>query len=357
VKDGTINYDREFLRKRTGALSQIAGIKRYSFAEGRAKGVEACEVSTGSGLSFTVLPGRGMDIAWAAYRGVPFSYMAKAPVSAPAYYEREGLGWLKNFFAGLVTTCGLCNVGGPAEYSHPILGELRQGLHGGITNTAADNVGVGEEWVDGRYVMTVSGRVREARLHAENLTLKRKITAAMGEDKLTIEDTVENEACFREALMLMYHINIGYPFLDEGARFAANSLAITPNDAFSKEMLARYDVMGPPVHGIQENVYFHDLKPAKNGTVAAALINEKLEAGVTIRYDKKELPYLTQWKMMGESEYALGLEPGNCTPRGRQFHGNEGTLQYLEPGETKKVRLEIGILKDAESINNYLSDL
>jgi hypothetical protein len=357
MKEDGIVYDRDFLRKHTGSMSQMAGIRRYVMAGGRGQGVEACEVNTGSGLAFTVLPGRGMDIAWASYKGIPFSYMAKAPVSAPAYYEREGMGWLRNFFAGLVTTCGLSNVGGPVEYGHPILGTIRQGLHGGITNTAADNVGVLEEWAGGKYTLSVTGRLREAGLHAMNLTLTRKVTAVMGEDRLILEDTVENEACAPEAVMLLYHINIGYPFLDEGARFAANSLEVLPNDGFSAEMIEEHNVMGPPVNGIFENVYFHDLEEAEAGTVRAALINEKLEAGVYIRYRKKELPYLTQWKMMGEGEYVLGMEPGNCTPRGRLFHENDGTLEFLAPGEQKKVRLEIGVLKDARAIQGYLSGL
>ena len=297
-----------------------------------------------------------MDIAWASYRGVPFSYMAKAPVGAPAYYEREGMNWLYNFFAGLMTTCGLCNVGGPAEYAHPVLGSLRQGLHGGITNTAADMVCVDEAWVDGRYVMSVSGRLKEAALHAQSLTLRRKVSTAMGEDVIRIEDVIENEASIREAVMLLYHINIGYPFVDEGSEFVSNSLSMIPNDAFSEKMQGECRVMSAPVIGISENVYFHDLKSSADGMATAALINHKLEAGVYVRFDKQALPYFTEWKMMGESEYVLGLEPGNCKPKGRLFHQNEGTLQYLEPGETKKVRLEIGILKDAQSIEKYIRE-
>ena len=57
--------DQRFLRSRIGDMSQLAGLKRYAFTEGKAKGIEAVDVKTGSGLHFTVLPGRGMDLAWA----------------------------------------------------------------------------------------------------------------------------------------------------------------------------------------------------------------------------------------------------------------------------------------------------
>lgn len=44
-------------------MSQIEELKRYTFSEGKSKGTEAADIKTGSGFSFTILPGRGMDIA------------------------------------------------------------------------------------------------------------------------------------------------------------------------------------------------------------------------------------------------------------------------------------------------------
>lgn len=353
MKQPDVRLEKEFLRKRMGSISQLAGIRRYEFVEGRAKGVEACEVNNGSGLLFTVLPGRGMDIAWASFRGVPFSYMSKAPVSHPAYYEREGGGWLRNFFAGLLTTCGLCNVGGASAYTNPILGELKQGLHGGITNATADQVCVKEEWVNGEYALSVSGRMREAQLHGESLSLSRRISTVMGRNAIRIDDTIENESCKSEALMLLYHINLGYPFLDEGARFEVNSRQVTPNDDFSRAGVDSYARVEAPQNGIFERVYFHDVVVGDDGIATAALVNDTLEAGVYVRYDKNALPYLTQWKMMAESEYVLGIEPGNCKPKGRAFHEKEGTLCMLAPGETRHVWVEIGILDGAAEIGAF----
>ena len=39
---------------------------------------------------------------------------------------------------------------------------------------------------------------------------------------------------------------------------------------------------------------------------------------------------------MGEYDYALGLEPGNCEPDGRSAMRERGILEFLEPGEVKK---------------------
>jgi hypothetical protein len=57
----------------------------------------------------------------------------------------------------------------------------------------------------------------EARLFGENLVLGRKIICKYGENKITINDTVENLGFRKEALMLLFHFNMGYPLLDEDA--------------------------------------------------------------------------------------------------------------------------------------------
>ena len=104
MKDFILNNNKEFLRKRLGSMSQLAGIKRYRLSEGRADGVDAVDVRTGTGFQYTVLPGRGMDVAWTEYKGVPISYMSSTGVSAAAHYEAAGMEWLRNFFAGMLTT-------------------------------------------------------------------------------------------------------------------------------------------------------------------------------------------------------------------------------------------------------------
>ena len=103
MKPFPIPPDRTHLMQRMGDISQLAGLKRHELADGKARGVEAVDFWTGSGFTFTVLPGRGMDIAWAAYKGVPVGYISKTGITSPAYYESEGFRWLRNFFGGLLT--------------------------------------------------------------------------------------------------------------------------------------------------------------------------------------------------------------------------------------------------------------
>lgn len=353
MKDFEIKKDRTFLMKRMGDISQLSGLKRYHLADGKAAGVEAVDFKTGTGFNFTVLPGRGMDIAWSDYRGIPLSYISKTGVVSPSYYESEGMNWLRSFFAGLLTTCGLSNVGGPCCISDPVIGDEKHGLHGRISNMAADNVCVKEEWNGDDLILSVSGRLRESRLHGENLTLKREIITKLGQNSFTICDAVENEGFQDKPLLLLYHINIGYPVIDEGSRLVCSSNNIQPANALAEEKLNLQDTIQTPVPGAMENVYFHDLKTDQNGNTLVGVINDKLEMGVFVRFNKRQLSKLTQWKQLSESDYVLGIEPANCLPSGRIEQEKNGQLEIIKSGEVRRFELEIGVLTDKKDIEEF----
>ena len=111
-----------------------------------------------------------------------------------------------------MTTCGLRNVGSFCEEN----GEMFS-LHGRISNTPAEEVCSTTQWIGDVPVLTISGKMREARLFGENLIIGRTITCKYGENKITIRNTVENCGFKREALMLLFHFNLGYPLLDADA--------------------------------------------------------------------------------------------------------------------------------------------
>lgn len=345
------------MQKHIGDMSQIAGLKRYVFTEGKAKGIDAIDVKTGSGLSFTVLPGRGMDIAWAEYKGISFGYISKTGIVSPLYYESKNLEWLRTFFAGLLTTCGLLNVGPSSEEEHPVLGNRHFGLHGRISNMAAEQVSAVESWDGGDFKMTISGRMREAMLHGENLVLKRTITSSLGAKSFLIQDIIENESLNDQPIMILYHINVGYPVIDENSFFACNSKTITPANKRSIDTKELYQQMQTPVKNEPEHLFFHDVKTDAAGKAYCAIINPLLEFGVFIKYDKAQLPYFSQWKMMAEAEYVLGMEPGNCNPVGRASVKKNNTLECLKAGAKKEIQFEIGILDTKEAINEFLKTL
>ncbi len=336
-----------------GHMSQVAGLRRYEFAEGKAKGVEAVEVHTGSGLEFTVLPGRGMDIAWTSYRGVPLSYMSKTGVVSPVYYESSGMNWLYNFFAGALTTCGLLNVGGPEKVTHPVIGEREYGLHGRITNSAAEQVSLFEDYENGEYVMRVSGVVNEGILHGESLALRREISTRLGASEFTIRDTVTNRGATQQDIMLLYHINMGYPLLDSGARFVSDSKAIEGQSDEARADIKKVFTCEEPIQGMTERCYAHDMNTDDGGNVKLAFINDGLEIGVALEYNKNQLPCFNHWKMMNTKEYVVGLEPCTALPHGYANAKDNGTVITLAPGESRLFEITYKILDGKDEILSY----
>jgi len=342
----TSNMDKRQILKYVGDLSQLFGIKEYTLTSGKAKGIRAFDVKTGSGLEFTILADRCMDISSLSVKGTNCSYTTKAGIVSPEFYIEEGIGFLRNFFAGFLTTCGLRNVGVPCEDNGETFG-----IHGRISNTPAEEVCNSIIWVDGLPVVSISGKMREARLFGENLLLSRKITCRYGENKFMIQDTIENMGFREEPLMLLYHFNLGYPLLDEDAELIAPTAELLPRDAAAMVGMEENNQFQKPTSNYAEQVFYHNLKADSEGKTSVALINKKLELGVALHFNKSELFNFTQWKQMGECDYVVGMEPCNCYAGGRIDPRNEDVLDILKPGAVRQFDIEVEILEGMEDLN------
>lgn len=341
-----IIYNKRELLKYVGDISQLFGIREYTLSGGKAKGIKAFDVRNGSGMEFTVLADRCLDIAGLSFNGTNCSYISKTGLVAPEYYNENDIGFLRSFFSGFLTTCGLRNVGVPCvdnDESFP--------LHGRISNTPAEEVCASTDWIDDVPVLTIRGKIREARLFGENMVLARKIICKYGENKITIQNSIENLGFKKEALMLLFHFNMGYPLLDENANLVSPTSELTPRDAEAEKGKATYNFCQPPTSEYSEQVFYHNLKSDSQNKTSVALINNTLELGVAIHFNKKQLFNFTQWKQMGESEYVMGMEPGNCYVGGRTDPRNEEIMEYLEPGEVRNFDLTVELLSGMDEIN------
>jgi hypothetical protein len=348
----TNNSNKKNMLRYVGDFSQIFGIKEYALTCGKAKGVKAFDVKTGSGLEFTVLADRCLDISGLSFKGTNCSYISKAGIVAPEYYEENGIGFLRSFHAGFLTTCGLRNVGTPCEEN----GEAFP-MHGRISNTPGEEICATTEWIDDVPVLTISGKMREARLFGENLVLGRKIICKYGENKITIENTVENLGFRKEALMLLFHFNMGYPLLDEDSILVTPTDRLTPRDPEAEKGETEYSQCQQPTPDYSEQVFYHNLKSDQNGGTSVALINKKLELGVAIHFNKNQLFNFTQWKQMGEGEYVMGMEPCNCYVGGRIDPRNNGILEYMEPGEIRNFDLIVEMLNGMDEIDTLIKNI
>lgn len=345
------NYSRHDLKKRIGHLSQIAGVRFMQLQEGQEAGVRIAEVRSGSGLRFQVSLDRGMDISVAEYKGMSLAWRSPQGDVHPSHFDPKGYGWLRSFPGGLMTGCGLTTAGAPSVDAGEELG-----IHGRLSNLSASNIQVKTEWEGDRCVFRVSGAVRESAPFGANIVLYRTIEVELGKSTIRVHDKVVNKGFRQSPLMLLYHINLGWPLLDDGTSVHLNARSMKPRDAEAEKGIASVASIPAPIAGYNEQVFYHDLIADNEGFASAVLENRKLGLGLFVRYRQKELPRFIQWKMVAEGEYVLGFEPANCLVEGRAKERERGTLQFLEPGEEREFLVHIGVLDGNAAIDQFRRD-
>ncbi len=357
-------YGREWTRTellaRVGDISQIARIKPYRLIEGYEEGVLALDVTTGSGLTFTVLASRGLDVSSANYNGRSLAWRSATTDSHPSYFDHEGengRGWLRAFYGGLVVTCGLTWAG-----ANDTDNGQQYGLHGRISNTPATNVHWDGFWEGDDYYLVITGKMREATVFGENLQLTRTITTKLGSSSFYIHDEVENLGFKPTEHMMLYHINIGFPAVNDNAEIISTSRSAVARDPIAEALLDKCYQLQPPEAGFQETCYFHDLTTDAEGYATAAVVDRETESGqgkgfgVYCLYKPSQLPRFIEWKMMDAGTYVVGMEPANCLVMGRPNERTAGTLQVLQPSEVRTYDVEIGVLAGEKAIEDYASN-
>ncbi len=333
-------FTRAQMHERVGHQHQMGGVRRYTLEDGKAAGLDAIDIDTGI-FRCTVLPSRGLDISGASFKGLNIAYQTPVGEIHPAYYEPEGVQWLRTFTGGLLTTCGLSNFGPPC---HDEATELDLGLHGRYSTLPAREVNARAYWEGDEYLIEVTGIVEEASLFGHKLRLTRTITSSVGSNGITIHDKAENFGFEKAPICLLYHINAGFPLLDEGGTLTVDAEEVSPRDDHSKAGLDNWSQFPAPQPHIQEQCYFHKVRADKNGFATALLRNERLNLGLEVSFAQDTLPWLTQWKNPGQGDYVMGIEPGTSTVADRNTLEKNGQLQYLAPGETRDFTVRIAVV-------------
>jgi hypothetical protein len=339
------NWTREELVSRIGDPLQIAGARGSVLTDGKADGVRAIDVSTGAGLSFTVLPGRGMDIPFASYKGRAIGFFSGTGITSPAYYSEPGLEWRRSFYAGLLTTCGIANAGAPSTDEGKAFG-----LHGRLANAAAENLSTDQDWEGDEFLIRLKGTMREAESMVENLTLTRRIETRLGAKGFRLQDTVTNRGFSPQPLMLLYHCNFGFPLLGPSTRIVAPIKKSEPRDEEARKGRGVEECLSfpEPQKDYKEKVFFHTLATEADGRTFVALLNrdagEGQPLGIVMRWNPKELPYLTEWKMPCKGFYVVGLEPGTMLPLGRGVLREKGMLPLLQGQATAQLTIDFEVI-------------
>jgi galactose mutarotase-like enzyme len=312
-------------------------------------GMRIVEAYNASGVSYTILPDRGLDIWSATYNGAPLAWLA---LGSP-YPPDRGQSWLRQFNGGLLATCGLTHAGPPE--TQPITDGGRD-LHGLYSQLPAYGVAVRRAWQDdGRYVLELGGTVSETRLFGEQLRLERTYRLTLGEPVIEWSDRVTNAGDLPMPLMVLYHINLGYPLIRQGTQFHSAYEAVYPRDAEARKGADRWPHYEAATPRYAEQVYWHHVKADGDGRTVAALLQD--DFGLQFEYDTTQLPYLTQWKNYRQGIYVCGIEPGNCLPEGQVAARDTGRLVMIEPGEIQEFAVRLTVLDGTEAVQQSRDEI
>jgi len=335
--------------------AQLGGIETSVIDNGAGRGTRIAWINTGSGLRFKVVIDRAMDIADAFHNHHSLTWISHSGVTSSQPFSDHGLNWLRTFGGGLLTTCGLTHVGGPESDAN---GE--RGLHGFISNIPAEIESIVQPDLSrGRMEMSITGRMLETKVFGPTLELRRTISATLGNPSIRIHDEIVNRANTPSPHMILYHLNFGWPLVDEGTDILWNGEWKSPKGKSDKIFREGNSFRTCPApmdehEGTGEEVAFIDPVADTNGMCRCGLHNSRLGLAVSIRFQKSALPCLTNWQHWGKGEYVTGLEPGTHPPIGQARARDEGSLIQLAPGERRSYDLEIEVQHDEEGIRELL---
>ena len=347
---------KQDLLRRLGAPGAAAGIRLCRFEDGPERGVRFLEVRTGTGLAFTVLVDRGMDLGDLDYQGVPIGWQSAAGFRAPWLVDQESEGGqgLMRAFSGFLVTCGLDHARRPehekAAQGAPADAAVFHPQHGRGTLMPARLIGYGADWEEDELLIWAEGEMRQFALAGENLRLRRRIETHAGSNRIRLIDTIANDGFRPTPHMMLYHLNIGWPLLDEGSRVVApirdtQWANLPPAERRSGALLQK-----GPSPDFPPQLYVHRVEADAASRVPAALINDRLGLGLMLDFDHRVLPWLQQWQCFADGIYAVALEP--CTNRfaSRAELLRAGELKRLEPGQSIRHEIAIDILAGPSAI-------
>lgn len=331
-------------------------IQRCELTDGPSAGVELLLVDSGNACT-ALCPTRGMSIWKARINDLDCGWdsSVQGPIHPKfvALNEASGLGWLDGFDE-LLVRCGLRNFGAPDFNAN---GQLEYPLHGRVGNLPARNV---EVHVDTNHsLLEIHGEVHECRFMQTNLRLKTKTTLALGQSTIGVHDTVTNAAGTPSTMQLLYHINMGQPFLQAGCKAHVAADKVVARNEHAARGVSNWQEYAGPQAGFEEQVYFFEGLADKAGWSQALLTSPDAKRGFGVHFKTDTLPYFTQWKnTVAESDgYVTGLEPGTGFPNPRSFEQQQGRLVELQPGESREFQLRLEAMQSAERVAEVVNEI
>ncbi|RWO81603.1 aldose 1-epimerase family protein [Mesorhizobium sp.] len=351
---------RRQVSERSGMLSQFAGVRLMTLGDGVERGIRMLEFRTGTGLRFTTLVDRALDIADCDFKGQAIGWHSPSGFRHPGLHDYEGeggLAWARSF-SGLLVTCGLDHILGreevPADsYNYPGKKTVIHSLHGRVGTIPARLTGYGEAWDGDRCVLWAEGIVQQSAVFGEDLHLLRRIEADVGGNEIRLSDRVVNHGFNRTPHMYFYHVNVSHPLLDEGSRYLAPIRDVVwaghDGERYQAQKVG-YRTMPAPRLGFSEQVWQHEMAADGAGEVPVAVVNDRLGLGFEVVTRKDQLPCAYQWQNFQAGQYALGIEPSTHHVLGNLAARERGEMIWLEHGEGRSYDAVFRVLDGADAI-------
>jgi hypothetical protein len=328
--------------------------------DGLERGIRMLEFRSGTGLRFTVLVDRALDIADCDYRGMAIGWHSPSGFRHPGLHEYEGeggLGWMRSF-SGLMVTCGLDHIlfmydEAADHYNYKPRQTIKHSIHGRVGTIPAKLTGYGERWEGDECYLWCEGVVTQGTVFGEHLELTRRIEIKAGTNDIKLTDRVTNRGFYRTPHMYCYHINVGHPVLAEGSRYLAPVRDVVwaahAGEDYKKQSVG-YRTLPAPQMQFHEQVWQHEMGADANGEVPVALVNDKLGIGFEVVTRKDQFPCMYEWQNLQAGQYALGIEPATNHVLGHGAARDRAELIWLEHGEERRYDSTFRILGDAASI-------
>jgi galactose mutarotase-like enzyme len=336
---------------------QLGGIETSVLDNGAGRGTRIAWINTGAGLRYKVVLDRAMDIADAFYNQHSLAWISHVGITSPQPMSDKGIDWLRTFGGGLLTTCGLSHVGGSETDTH---GE--RGVHGLISNVPAEIISIVQpDPVNGKMEMSITGVMKETKIFGPSLELKRTISATLGEPTINIHDEVMNRGNTPAPHMLLYHFNFGWPIVDEGTDLLWNGTTKPRFENTAKIFKEGNNFKKVPAPmeahlGSGEEVGIIDPQPDASGNCVCGLYNPKIGIALSMHFNKKQLPWLTNWQHWGKGEYVAAIEPGTHPPMGQARARELNELIHIAPGEVRTYDVELSVVENEVAVKGFLDN-
>jgi hypothetical protein len=343
-------------------VHQVGGIQlatiEPAFGGGAPMATRVAMINTGSGLRFNVALDRGGDIVEAFYNQHSLAYLSPVGVQPPNHANNRGAEWLKNWPAGLLTTCGPQYIGRPrVEDGNEVP------LHGHHSNCPAlVEIMLNPDPHRGRKEILLSMVIRDSRMFGPVVEVRRQIQCTLGDPTISLFDQVTNRGNKPCAHHWLYHVNLGYPLLDKGAKFIYRGTARywevpTPSQGhpiLTDAALNRIKTVpgNIPEHvGGGERGMIVDVEADRSGQAHVGLVNRKLGLGVELAFPVEEMPRVANWQHLGPGgSFVGGIEPFSGSLMGKDMDDHPRAEQYLQPGETRRYQMTIHVRRSAREL-------